>query len=122
MDLKVIQAGVDAVERLTQATKASFHPNDLELVRRSLENYKYGKDLDYLLSPNACFGVTSENGVVTLKNWTRSDSYKGVCGELANSMGLSLIKNGDFNSKYDVVVASGSHAKYFLILTYSQKV
>jgi len=113
LQLRTVELGVNGIERLVQATKSCFNPNDLELVRKSLENYQYGKDLDYLLSSGACFRATSRDGVLTLKNWIRSDSYKGVCGELANSLGLSLTKNGDFNQKYDVVVATGSHAKYF---------
>ncbi len=113
MQLRNIKLDLNGIQRLVEATQSKFNPKDLELVRTSLENYEYGKDLGYLLSQGACFKVTSGNGTLTLKNWERRDSYKGVCGELANSLGLSLIRNGDFNSKYDVVLATGSHAKYF---------
>lgn len=113
MNIREVQLSLNLVERLTGTAKPVFDPKDLELVRSSLEKYQYGKDLDYLLSQNACFGVTSRDGVLVLKNWIRSDSYKGVCGELANSLGSSLIKDREFNSKYDVVIGSGSHAKYF---------
>ncbi len=111
MDTKSVSLSGSGV--VARATKSSFSARDLELVKTSLKNYKYGKDLDYLLNPSAGFRTTSTNGVLTLTNWIQSNSYRGVCGELSNSLGLSLIKNPDFNSKYDVVVATGSNAKYF---------
>lgn len=113
MNVRNIDFGLSDIQRLVQTTRSSFNPTDLELVRNLLGKYKYGKDLDYLLRSENGFKVSVQDGVIVQINSIRRNSYKGICGELANSLGLSLIKNRDFNLKYDVLIASTSHAKYF---------
>ena len=86
-----IQFDLPGIQRLACVNQASIDLKDLDLIGKLLRNYKYGKDLDYLLSQANCFKVISNQGCLTLENFINSNSNRGVCGEVSNSLGKCLI-------------------------------
>lgn len=95
---------------------SGFDPGSLDFFTSLLSRYKYGKDLNLLLDPSRKFNVVyqaGDNPSIELQNYSQTDVYQGICGEVSNSFGLQALKNPGIRKKYDIVIVTGGAKDMF---------